>query len=1384
MTTIDFSQIRSAPKSRNDSFEALAVQLFRKSYNSPAGSTFVSLRGDGGDGGVEAYFRTPSGSVSGVQAKYFFELGTSEMGQIDKSLQTALINHPTLAEYWIYIPFDLTGRVAGGRRGKSQAERFEEWKRAVESDAVAKGSSLTIVLCTASVISGQLLALDPNGGMRRYWFEDATLTLSQIQLCLDEAMAFAGPRYCSGLDVVTNAHAGLDFFGGIGDFKAWRDTSMVPPMMEMRSLQGWGDKALTIIGEPQAATARNLINQVLDVCGSASGVTGYCTPVAEAICALSSLLPLLSQVCELHEADFYEKHGRENDTPSFRQFHAEYMCDFPAGELDAARKWRESADQLHCALTSQEMGAATTRSLLLIGPAGIGKTHAIVSAALRRLTQGGMSLVVFGDDFGKAEPWEVLRSKLGFGADVSRAALFECLQACAEHTELPFVIYIDALNESPRTARWKDKLPELIAQCKPYEGIKVCVSARDTYRDLVVDARFPGFAFEHAGFADQEFDAVQAFASFYGLDSEITPLFTPELSNPLFLHLACKTLRDEGRRALDVSLPGFTALFESHLKHCDSLVRGRIHYSNPRNLVKAAMMRLADVLTNNLPQERTWDVCITTLRSLVGLEITPEALLSELEHEGLVILTEETTDTWLVRLGYQRYGDILRASSLIETVMSPSGLSLPALANKLSELSLEDAGLLEALAAVLPEKTGVELTHKGLGLDSEVAHRLFISTLPWRSRASVTDDIVEHVFAALNIPGLWWDVYEAFFRLSLVPEHRLNAANWLTPFLLDSALTNRDAYLSLAAFESFDSNGAVRSLLNAALLADVKRWPKESLRLASLALAWLTSCADRRVRDLSSKALTRIITIRPNLGRALTDEFRECDDDYILESVSLALYSACLLEPERMEEFLPAFEGLLSPAFNLPNILVRDSVRLFGQLLMNAEHGAGLAKQFEVYPGKASLPKKWPTLADVKPLLDLEHLPSNMKLWGARIGPDFWRYQVESRINDFDLDSAGISHENIACWLMLNTLALGYPGKNECALRADRHIGSKFGTGRGRKGYADRLGKKYYWISLHRLIGMLADNLAPASKHSSDWQPSDGHLWSVNVRKVDLTDVRDIAPKPEYPDELVQTPLSVFPTPGMDIKKWVRTDDFPSHDSCVIRTSSDGSEWIALSLSVRADDRPPGEKSWSEPYLGVGLYYTSALVDGGLPKFGRTGTGRDFFDAQGASCYRGYLAEYPNGRVFEQCASEGDFYRGTERMQFSEVTLSRGAEWEYDFSYMTPERQGNLTVPGQSIVQLLDLKWDRQRGWIDSAGELISFSVEEGGQSGLFIRRMALNSYLVSSGKQLVYRRFANRGDFKPLGDDGSQIDLFTWLLYRQDAGPVVLGEDARPFNC
>ena len=116
----------------------------------------------------------------------------------------------------------------------------------------------------------------------------------------------------------------------------------------------------------------------------------------------------------------------------------------------------------------------------------------------------------------------------------------------------------------------------------------------------------------YAGFEGREFEALQAFASFYGLDAEITPLFADELTNPLFLHLACQTLKEQGKVALDVSLPGFSSLFESHISSCDKAVRARLGYGNPCNVVRKAMVALANLLVSPEPNARTWSSCAST----------------------------------------------------------------------------------------------------------------------------------------------------------------------------------------------------------------------------------------------------------------------------------------------------------------------------------------------------------------------------------------------------------------------------------------------------------------------------------------------------------------------------------------------------------------------------------------------------------------------------------------------------------------------------------------------------------------------------------------------------------------------------------------------------
>lgn len=1380
MSEIDFHRIRSGPKSKNDSFEALSVQLFLASHIIPKASTVVVHRGDGGDGGVEAFYRLPSGELVGIQAKYFFGLDANKLAQIEDSLETALENHPTLNEYWVYVPFNLTGRVAAGRRGKSESERFEEWKKRAEGAASERGTLLEIKLCSATVIEAQMLQADPHGGMRRYWFGSNILTDQQIERGLLQAREFAGPRFTDDLDIGTDAQEALDFFGGTGDLKSWLAQVIAPLLTRFRGFQGRDAQVFTPLGEVEQDKAIDLISQV--VRNLAEMKYGNATPPTSAATLelLAEVIPILESARLSQEDAFYSRHGARSDTPGFRQFHAEYMCIFPAADMDCAREIEQACIDLELALRSPPLSAATTRSLLLVGEASIGKTHAIVSAAIRRFNKGGLSVVLYGDDFTGNAPWEVLRTKLGFGAHLGREELFSCLQAAACHSALPFVIFIDALNEGPRAREWAENLPAFLQQCKPYAGIKVCVSTRDSYRHLVVDSRFDGYTFEHTGFAGREFIAMQAFAEYYELSAEITPLFAPELANPLFLQLACRTSKEEGRHVLDLSLPGFNALLEQRLKHSDNLVRKRLRYTNPRNLVRSAMLMLSGALANSLPSGQTWEGSIEALAPVVGNEITPEALLDELAHEGLVILSSADGYTFNVRLAFQRYGDVLRAISLVEQCIVAGTVDLTILGMKLKGLSDDELGLLEALAAVLPERTGAEITREELGIESGLAYRLLLQALPWRARKSISSNISGELIGALSTPDLWSLVFSTLFAMSMVPEHILNAENWLDGFLRRFNMVERDPLLSIATHQSYEANGAIRSLIRSSLSANVQCWPLESQKLATIALAWLTSVSDRRVRDMAAKGLTRVLGFQTQLCAQLIERFSSCDDDYILESIALATYSACLLEQMDRRPYVAALEAFLEYYPETSNVLVRDSIILLGSALDGLNIRKSTLCRLASYPKKSTLPTTWPLSTDVESLTELEHLPLNMKLWGSFVGPDFYRYQVEPRIVDFDLRKAGITDENIACWIMKQTMDFGYPGIDGNALKADWQMSNKYGSGRGRAGFAERLGKKYYWISFHRLCGMLADNVAQRLRWDDSVIAPPDYLWSLDVRKADLTDIRDITASRTYPDEVMEGSDYPFPPRNDDIKAWARADDFTPHGEAVIRLDQGAREWVSLYFHAADNDRGPDDARPGDAFLSVSLFYVSVLVPNGDAQR-LTASIRSQLDRNDVSPYRGYFAEYPASRTYTQLIGPLDDANARSTIVPSVVQLARGNEWAYDFSW--EELPSSLRVPCREIVLQLGLAWDRQRGWVDKGGELVAFAAEEDRRQGIYLRRDALNAYLAKSGKQLVFRRFAYRGLLAP-GAGGSQIDINTYLRYDASEAPIVLDEEFLPFNC
>lgn len=121
---IDFTRIRSVgPSGQRGGFEQFICEQVAQESPEP-GAKFVSLHGDGGDGGVECYWTLPNGAEHGYQAKYWTHHGDVDKGQLDRSVKAAVEQHPNLKKYTISIPADPTGPTGG--RGKSLLEKLSD----------------------------------------------------------------------------------------------------------------------------------------------------------------------------------------------------------------------------------------------------------------------------------------------------------------------------------------------------------------------------------------------------------------------------------------------------------------------------------------------------------------------------------------------------------------------------------------------------------------------------------------------------------------------------------------------------------------------------------------------------------------------------------------------------------------------------------------------------------------------------------------------------------------------------------------------------------------------------------------------------------------------------------------------------------------------------------------------------------------------------------------------------------------------------------------------------------------------------------------------------------------------------------------------------------
>ena len=1025
---VNFELIRASgsPPTRADAFEELGCLLIERVLGDwPDGTVF--RRFGNPDGGREGRASLPDGSVWAWQVKYMFKFDDSAAAKVENSFHRTLETEPTLSRYLVVLPIDLP---AGDSQGRISANtrwerRVQKWQR----EAAAAGVSVEFDFVGRHELVKALLQ-PLQYGLIRYWFDESCMDLDWFQKQLALTLAKAGPRY------TPEAHVEVDIvsvFDGVARTvchrRAWSEGLAALRIARRRwRMHGSRDTA-------ESTSSLDGVDAALDKAEAA---------VATHISALRDSEGLTDPGSDLRDAQDCMRtliDGRPE--PSY------------SGHGAAERRVLGVLGRLRELCGSAAAQAASSQELLVVGRAGVGKTHLLCDVATRRLHEGLPTVLMLGEDFDRRALSNQIPELLSF--DGSLDELVGTLDAAAEAAQSIGLLMIDALNDSERAERWVSELRAVREVVARYKRVGLVVTCRTEFVPEVVGETTTMPSLTHRGFGESTEAAVKWFAGHYGIELPTLPVLHPEFSNPLYLKLACEAFSTMGDSRYRLGSPsGLTVICNAFLKAVNRRLaaRSRCDFDETRDLVQEAIRRLAGVsldrpLTPELTEQVTED-------------LLPDRSWSRSLMKGLLaerVLTERPAG---VDFAYQRLGDVARASLLAE---KPSN----EISNWIEERGNErwrHRGTLGALAVVLPERQGTELVHI-LTHVTQADMRAFVRSLSLRSASTVGDSALRILRYLLGKRRLVPAVLTELVQVGCLPSHPLNA-HWLHKFLLALSLAERDSMWSQWLIGRSEEDGPVRRLIEwARSLGTSGIAPQAAVRhQAGILLGWFLTASDRRVRDQSTKALVSLLTPSPDVARELLGDFSGVNDPYVTERLAAV---ACGIATRSTD---PATHRLLAEGIvtmfgeEWPvHLMTRDYARHVLQLAVSA--GWDLPSNVPSLdpPYGADLPQPSRTAAEVEALCEPPDY-SYSSIWSSLAGTsgDFGTYILRPALSRFVVPDEQALIDQAQRAVFDRVVELGW--RPELFKESDR--GRHWEPVSGN--FVERIGKKYQWIAFYELL--------------------------------------------------------------------------------------------------------------------------------------------------------------------------------------------------------------------------------------------------------------------------------------------------------------------------
>ncbi len=899
----EWNKLRSWNGSQDNAFEELCCQL-ASCEKYPIGSQFT--RKGAPDAGVECYWKLRSGEEIAWQAKFFTNPPTPQQWQqIDESVETALQKHPSLMQYIVCLPLNRQDP----RKNKESwfqnkwDERVKKWKAWTS----AKKMAVEFQYWGESEIFARLARAEHSGRLY-FWFNKEHLVQDWFHNALNKTLANAGARYTPELHVdlpINQVFDGLsrtpEFFARLASLtgevkKKWKaavrgvSSEAVP---SFPALESTIPQLLAILQNfPKQGVGFIDINKASEFCSEAGKAVSSCT---------SELLELQRQN-EKAEKDY--KEGPAEKARSRRE-QINYSQHLLGNLLDALYRFKAFARSSEALLANQP-------NLLVVGDAGIGKTHLFCDIAKRRIQRGLPTVVLLGGHFEDSEPWNQIIKELGLTCQ-NEEELLGAFDASGQASGSRALILIDALNEGGGRTLWKKRLGGVLATLARYPYVGLAVSVRSSYEEVVIPEDSGEYRFVrevHQGFSDHEYDATGQFFDHFNIQRPAIPMLAPEFKNPLFLKIFCTGLYNRGMTIIPEGLDGITSVFKFFVDSINDKLAGpdQVNFDVKGKYVQEAVSKLTAEMA---AAGRNWlarDTARSIVEGILHRQEHTKSLFNGLISEGLlaadIIYREKGAGTEdVIRFSYERFSDHLVASFLLEKHLDAKNPSSSFCAGQpLYELVKEEAvtwssrGLIEAFSVQVPERTGKELIEVVPDIKTfQPVQESFLDSLLWRKPKNIGNAALNYMNDTIIRTEHFHDrLIETLLTLAPKPEHPFNAA-FLHKNLKRRALAQRDARWSVFLHRNFGSNSAVDRLIDWALSKQNRRHvTDQAIHLFAIALAWFLTSSSRFVRDRATKALVTLLEERLSVLNTLLQDFRDVNDPYVLERLYAVAYGCAL----------------------------------------------------------------------------------------------------------------------------------------------------------------------------------------------------------------------------------------------------------------------------------------------------------------------------------------------------------------------------------------------------------------------------------------------------------------------------------------------------------